>query len=144
MVADGVQAVFGTASENLKTEMERLMASGPISAQAPLAQLATSAQTAAPQATVAQAGLTVASAAELSARAQRIQDALGGAPNVASSDALALTRVRVQLRDSSMLKTDTLTELGVQGLQQIQPGLYHLIVGSDAEALAPLIERSSG
>jgi PTS system glucose-specific IIC component len=110
MVADGVQAIFGTASENLKTDMEKYLAS--------------TANTSSVRGAV---------------NAPALIDALGGHGNIVSAASVATTRVRVQLKDSRVLNADTLAKQGVIGTQQIQPGLYHLIVGDQAASLAAML-----
>jgi glucose PTS system EIICB or EIICBA component len=106
-VADGVQAIFGTASENLKTDMERY--------------LARSENAAAVSGTLNTTALI---------------KALGGHENIVSATNVASTRVRVQLKDGRVLNAEALAKQGVLGTQLIQPGLYHLIVGGQAAMLA--------
>jgi len=131
-VGDGVQAIFGTRSENLKTDMEKYLASG----KAPRA----------PQASRTPASAASAPAASTVSRAPGKQSAyvdaagllhtLGGRENIASVNSVAMSRVRVQLKDTRALNADTLAKQGVKGTQLIQPGLYHLIVGDQAPQIA--------
>jgi PTS system glucose-specific IIC component len=108
MVADGVQAIFGTASENLKTDMEKYLSQ-------PQEQ-------------------TIQTTASLNASG--LLQALGGRDNITSAANVATNRVRVQLKDGRTLNADALAKQGVLATQQIQPGLYHLIVGEHAADLA--------
>jgi PTS system glucose-specific IIC component len=108
MVADGVQAIFGTQSENLKTDMEKYLGSSTETAPA------------------------AANAGDV----KGILNALGGVENISSSRVVAYTRVRVELKDAKKINPDALKSAGVQDTQEIRPGLYHLIVGEKADTLA--------
>jgi PTS system glucose-specific IIC component len=66
-------------------------------------------------------------------RIQSLRESLGGKDNIVSSQAIALTRIRVELKDAKRFRAET---LGSTGWQEIRPGLYHLIVGEEAEAIA--------
>lgn len=123
-VADGVQAIFGTASENLKTEMERVLRGedtvkreGSISRdqQQP-------------------AMMTPASIVNLNTA--EIQKLLGGAQNILSAKPVAATRVRVQLKDARTISAQSFAQSGITESMQIQPGLFHLIVGDQAPRVA--------
>lgn len=110
LVGEGVQAIFGTRSENLKTEMDLYLKSGdrsastaPVSSPAPLNK-------------------------------SGIGKALGGAKNIRSAEAIGFSRVRVELKTD--LPIEKLERFGVTGTQMIQPGTYHLIVGPEAVQLA--------
>jgi glucose PTS system EIICB or EIICBA component len=111
-IADSVQAIFGTRSENLKTDMERYLAQKENTAAASASDVNTSA----------------------------LIKALGGHENIASATSVANTRVRVQLKDSRVLNAESLIKQGILGAQQIQPGLYHLIVGDHAANLAAQLQ----
>jgi PTS system glucose-specific IIC component len=65
---------------------------------------------------------------------------LGGTSNIASSRAVAYTRIRVELKDGRKLNPDAMKAQGVQETQEIRPGLYHLIVGDRAESLAKALQ----
>lgn len=117
MVADGVQAIFGTRSENLKTEMEQVLASG---------------------GGAATASLTATPATQLNY--DDIQAAIGGKKNVVSAQSIALSRVRVELKDGSLVNVKKLAQAGVLGTQEIKPGIYHLVVGTAGASLATFLE----
>jgi PTS system glucose-specific IIC component len=112
-VADGVQAIFGTASENLKTDMEKYLAQARDSATANRE--------------------SQSSGAPLNAR--QLLLALGGKDNLVSANSVAMTRVRVEVRDSNLINTEQINRIGI-GTQQIKPGLLHLVVGPQAPTLA--------
>lgn len=125
IVADGVQAIFGTKSDNYKTDMDvYLRNSGGVQPAAVK-----------PVETVKAAGSSpkVSNIVSDQQKLLNIQNALGGLDNIASSSAIALTRVRVQLKNPSRFHPEA---LGGVFYQQIRPGLYHLIVGEEAEAIA--------
>lgn len=140
MVADGVQAIFGTASENLKTDMEfYLRRTGQTVGQT------------VGQNPVQSTGVLRATADDLrpahdvsdpllQARVDRLLAALGGRENLRSSQGLALTRVRVELKDPSRVQTAALAQDGIQAVQEIRPGLIHLILGREASAIARLLQ----
>jgi PTS system glucose-specific IIC component len=130
-VPGGMQAIFGTRSENLKTDMEEYMRSGTAETPIPVVRAASLASTAAFPA-VKRVVLTDA----LRERAQQILAALGGASNIVSADAVALTRLRVDLHDSALLEEARLARAGVTGVWRLPTGAVHLIVGEDAAALA--------
>ena len=110
MVADGVQAIFGTASENLKTEMEHVL----------------SGATSVPE----KSNLNLAA----------IKIALGGEKNIVSAQNVAQTRVRLELKNSKLIDFKQLEQAGVLGTQEIKPGLYHLVVGVGGASLATFLE----
>lgn len=126
MVAGGVQAVFGTASENLKTDMERLLGS------APGAAASSSAST-----QVVEEKPKRSDSPAVRVQAERILTALGGRGNIASLKPVALTRLRVEVKDRLRFNPEA---LNIEAAQEIRPGLYHLIVGESAAELAPFMQ----
>lgn len=129
MVADGVQAIFGTASENLKTDMEHyLRGTGDRNAAASVP---------APEARASMAE-EAAVTPELRARSKAIVAVLGGEDNIRALEPVALTRLRVEVKDVSLVSPHGLADVATQ---EIRPGLYHLIVGQDAAAVADLLRK---
>ncbi|WP_332766218.1 PTS transporter subunit EIIB [Pseudomonas koreensis] len=55
--------------------------------------------------------------------------ALGGVDNLQSQQPVALTRVRVTLRDVSRLDEQALSDAGVAGVMPLENGVVHLITG---------------
>ncbi len=104
-VGDGVQAIFGTRSENLKTEMERHLSGQALESK--------------PSPPVSES-----KAATLS---EALIQALGGKGNVKSATQVAMTRFRVELNDPKQLQRDRVLTTEIQAIQEIQPGLLHLI-----------------
>lgn len=123
VVGNGMQAIFGTQSENLKTDIEILMRSGG-GASAP-----TPAVAAAPTRQLAPEPVVKPPSEEALARARKIVEGLGGAANVKDVTAIALTRVRVQVADSGPVSAAGLASLGL-GVMEFGAGTYHLVVGS--------------
>lgn len=135
MVAEGVQAIFGTQSENLKTDMEMYLGGKVDSApamQTPDVNLQ------AGEIVVRHGGGKSNSAG--AGNVSGLLKELGGASNIASSRAVAYTRVRVELKDSRKLNPESLKSEGVSETQEIRPGLYHLIVGDRAESVAQALQ----
>jgi glucose PTS system EIICB or EIICBA component len=114
IVADGVQAIFGTKSENLKTEMDQFIKGGSVTARP-----------------------------SPSPQAKDISLALGGAANIVSSQSVAMTRIRVEVKDVARVRKKDLASLGVKGTEEIRPNLFHLIVGESADRLAPLLREET-
>ncbi|WP_347901827.1 PTS transporter subunit EIIB [Pseudomonas purpurea] len=58
--------------------------------------------------------------------------ALGGGDNLKSQQPVALTRVRVELKDATRLDENALRAAGVPGVMTLPGGVVHLITGLDA------------
>jgi len=119
-VGNNLQAIFGTRSENLKSDMEEYLRSGAAEPAAPAAP--TPAPAAAP------ARLSAPDAEALRA-ASSIAVALGGPRNITSADACALTRVRVKVVDPALVNDAALRRTAVAGVMQVGGNVLHLIVG---------------
>jgi PTS system glucose-specific IIC component len=77
---------------------------------------------------------------QLAATASAILAALGGRGNVQQVEAIAHTRLRVQLKQAASLNEAAAREAGVMACVQTQPGTWHLIVGDKAGALAQALQ----
>ncbi|CAD6534482.1 PTS system glucose-specific EIICB component [Paraburkholderia kirstenboschensis] len=135
-VGDSVQAIFGTLSENMKTDMQEYLKTAASDAElapagTPVAQDAATASGVAATATAA-----AQSSAQQGARAEKIRAALGGAANIVKLDALAATRLRVELSDVSRIDAAALKAAGVPATQALKNGAIDLLVGLGAEDLA--------
>jgi PTS system glucose-specific IIC component len=142
-VGSGMQAIFGTRSENLKTDMEEYMRSAGGLAVARAAATAaaaptqaTAATSVAPVAPAAPAALDAVVTAGHRARAAAIAPALGGMANVVDVQAVALTRLRVVVRDLAQLDDAALRAAGAHGVMRIGADVAHVIVGEDADGIA--------
>ena len=58
-----------------------------------------------------------------------VLSALGGADNLKSQQRVALTRVRVQLRDGAKLDAEALKVAGVPAAMVLAGGVVHLLTG---------------
>jgi PTS system glucose-specific IIC component len=124
-VGSGLQAIFGTRSENLKTEMEEWLRAGGAAVSAPSAP--------APAATPPASAVRATPAQR--ARAEGILTALGGRENVDGVEAVAITRLRVALRDGARVDEGALDGRGA-ALWRLSPGVAHVVVGDEAGAIA--------
>ena len=139
-VGQGVQAVFGTRSENLKTDMEVFLKGGGLAASAPAPSAPAPAPPAPAPAPPAPAG---PEPADRERRARAIWEALGGARNVRSVEPIALTRLRARVVDDAAVDESALRAAGVHGVMRAEPNLWHVLVGLGAEGYATSIARLS-
>lgn len=134
VVPSGMQVVFGTRSENLKTDMEEYMRSSGAAIAAPVATPIS----ATPVAGASRSPFTP----ELRARARAIIAGLGGAENIVQADLIALTRLRVELRNADRINEAELTKAGALGVWRVSSNVVHVIVGEDAAQLADAVAES--
>jgi PTS system glucose-specific IIC component len=133
-VGRGVQAIFGTRSENLKTGMEEYIrsAGGAVVNPAPATPPEPSAPVTPPHADE-----------ELSARAAALVQALGGDRNIVVLEPCAITRLRVEVRDPAAVNERALHEAGIAGVLQVSPRIMHLIVGPDADQYSAAMNHTA-
>jgi PTS system glucose-specific IIC component len=132
-VGGGMQAVFGTRSENLKTDIEEyLRAGGAPAAGAPPARPS--------PALTAPVAATPVVTQEDQALAAALIAALGGAENVAAAEPCALTRVRVELRNHRPLDDAALEAAGAAGVLRVSDSVMHLVLGERAPAVAAALD----
>ena len=129
VVGDGLQAIFGTQSENLKTEMqEYLKTAGPeadeVEAPSPVH---------APAAAGVISKLRDPDAARKSAAWIA---ALGGAKNIERIDECAETRLRIVLRDESAIDEGALRRAGIEAVVKLPNKTIHLLAGLNADQYA--------
>ena len=131
-VGNGVQAIFGPLSENLKTDMQECLARAGAAADAPAAptQVATAVLTAA-----AVAANGAVDPVQRQRRAQ-LESALGGSANIRNLTAIAGTRLRVELVDPTKADSAALLRAGSLAEQKVSPDVLHLIIGPEAAELA--------
>ncbi|WP_415757771.1 PTS glucose transporter subunit IIB [Pseudomonas sp. LT1P18] len=65
----------------------------------------------------------------VSGLAPEIVAALGGVDNLKSQQPVALTRVRVALRDVGRMDRQALNMAGVPGVMMLEDGVVHLLMG---------------
>lgn len=130
VVGDSLQAIFGTRSENIKTDMEAILAGkGQQVARQP------------------EPGITPVEPRQdnpaqplPSPQAEQLLAAVGGSGNVIVTRALAVTRVRLQLKDPDQLQEPVLHQLGVREIQRLSGGVFHLLVGPDSDRWSKTLE----
>jgi PTS system glucose-specific IIC component len=130
VVGDGVQAIFGTQSENLKTDMqEYLKSAGPEADEV---------DEPSPVRVSAPAGMQPPLRDPDAARkAHSYIEALGGKSNIIRVDACAETRLRLEVRDSSQVREAALKSEGIAALVRIDGGkTLHLLAGLNADQYA--------
>ncbi len=74
-------------------------------------------------------------------RAAQWVEVLGGKANITEAEAIAETRLRVIVADSSLVNRPALIETGVRASTEVSPGVWHLIVGLDADHYAMALNR---
>jgi PTS system glucose-specific IIC component len=132
-VGGGMQAVFGTRSENLKTDMEEYMrAGGTATTLAPAPPL--------PPAVAPSGEVEPTVTPEHRALAEAFITALGGAENIARVELCALTRVRIELRDPRAVDDSALKAAGALGVQRVSDSIVHLVLGERAAATAAALD----
>lgn len=128
-VGNNVQAIFGPSSDNLRTEMQDCLRGADQSVDSIADERVT------PDAPDDRsAGQAVEDWVKEAAAG--LQRALGGAANIRQLQAVAFTRLRVELVDFKQLDAAALRAAGADALFEVRPGLYHLLVGDRAEQLA--------
>lgn len=65
----------------------------------------------------------------VSGLAANVVAALGGVDNLKSHQPVALTRMRVELRDVARMDRQALTAAGVAGVMMLDGGVVHLLLG---------------
>jgi PTS system glucose-specific IIC component len=136
VVGQAIQAIFGTRSENLKSDMEAYLkvagaeAEGGGAAPAPLAAAAGSSPAAAGP-----------DAADVERRAGPLLQALGGAGNLRGVEAVAQTRVRVVVADDARVDEAALRQAGAHGVMRAERGVWHVLLGLGAAAYAAALSR---
>jgi PTS system glucose-specific IIC component len=150
-VGNNVQAIFGPRSENLKTDMgEYLKTAGPEADQAyaPSAEAATGGagnravgNGAATGGMAAEDVATIAPDPEAVRKVENMIIALGGRRNIHSVAAAALTRLRLEVADESMVDENALQAAGVEGIMPLPDHKYHLIVGLNADQYAEEMKK---
>jgi PTS system glucose-specific IIC component len=131
-VGNGVQAIFGTRSENLKTDMDEYLRSNGVAGSDGAKTIAA----VAPQSVsrpVTQAHVDTAAA---------LNSALGGSANIVDVNSAALTRVRVKLRNSAAVDEAALARAGAAATMHASDGIVHLIVGPAAPEYASAMQAA--
>ncbi|HPT44508.1 MAG TPA: PTS glucose transporter subunit IIBC [Candidatus Rifleibacterium sp.] len=122
---NNLQAIFGTRSEILKTDMEEyLKTAGP---DAELDQRPN------PTAAAEAAGFPSAPVdPEARSKCEKWLRAMGGRENLATVTACAETRLRIVLHEPDWLDSEELLDSGIKGIMPLQGGVIHLLTGLGA------------
>ena len=130
VVGDGVQAIFGTQSENLKTDMQEYLRSAGPEAD----EVEPPSPVKAPVSAGLQPRLRDPDAAR---KAQAYIAALGGKANIVRVDACAETRLRLVVRDETRIRDAALKSEGIAALVKLDGGkTLHLLAGLNADQYA--------
>ena len=129
VLGDGLQAIFGTRSENLKTEMESYLKNAGPEADAvePPARV-TAASPSAVAEPVRDAGIA--------RRVTAYVAALGGAANIVSVDVCAETRLRIIVRDDTQVRESALRAEGIAAVVRLDGRVLHLLGDLNADQYA--------
>jgi len=130
VVGDGVQAIFGTQSENLKTDMqEYLKSAGPEADEADeVSPIKPPVQSSIPPRL---------RDPDASRKAESYIAALGGKENIVRVDACAETRLRLVVRDERQIRDEALKLEGIAALVKLDDGkTLHLLAGLNADQYA--------
>jgi PTS system glucose-specific IIC component len=131
VVGDGVQAIFGTQSENLKTEMqEYLKTAGP---EADQVEEPSPLKAPAPAPDGLRLPLRDPDAAR---RASAYIAALGGKANIVRVDACARTRLRLVVRDRARVRESALRQEGIAAVVNVNGDTLHLLGDLNADQYA--------
>jgi glucose PTS system EIICB or EIICBA component len=135
-VGKNLQAVFGTRSENLKSDMEAYLKTAGADHDEDVA--AAPASAAAPAIAVADALIARDPAA--AAKARGLVDALGGRQNIQTVTACAVTRLRVTVRSREAVDEKALAAAGAHGVMHLPGPALHVIVGPHAAEYAEAMQ----
>jgi PTS system glucose-specific IIC component len=129
VVGNSVQAIFGTQSENLKTDIaEYLKVAGPEADEVEE-----------PSPVVSKEPTGIVSKLRDPEAAQKVKafiEALGGSANIKRVDACAETRLRLELNNETSVDETALRSAGSEGIMQLAGKTLHLLVGLNADQYA--------
>jgi glucose PTS system EIICB or EIICBA component len=129
LVGNNMQAIFGTRSENLKTDMEEYLATAGDDAElteAHIAEVAYESRGAEPK-------LRDPLGPQ---KARDVIAALGGPGNIVKVESCAETRLRVRVGDEAAVDEAALAGAGASGVVAVGEGTLHLLVGLNADQYA--------
>jgi PTS system glucose-specific IIC component len=129
LVGNNMQAIFGTRSENLTTDMEEYLKTAGDEAELGEADI--------PDVSYEQKGVAPKLRDPLGPeKARDVIAGLGGPGNIVKVEACAETRLRVKLRDRGLVDEAALTEAGMSGVVNVGEDLLHVIAGLNADQYA--------
>lgn len=129
LVGNNMQAIFGTRSENLKTDIEEYLKTAGDEAEL--------GDDAVRDVTYTTPGVEPKLLDPLGAeKARDFIAGLGGRDNISKVEAAAETRLRVKVKDPSLVDEGVLKASGIAGTVKVGPDVLHLIAGLNAEQYA--------
>ena len=138
VVGNSIQAIFGTPSENMKTDMEKYLktaGSGADGGEVPTSTLDVD--------NIADhSSETAPIEPQLRKAAEQMLLALGGPGNLRKIEAVACTRLRVEMADTGKFDAEGAQMAGVAAVMQVAPEVFHLIVGEKAGQFAQAMRKS--
>jgi len=150
-VGNSVQAIFGPRSENLKTDMgEYLKTAGAEADEAYTPASAGGTAVVAGNGSVGNGAATTGAVEEVATiardpdAARKVENmiiALGGRRNIHNVEPAALTRLRLEVSDESIVDENALRSAGVDGIMPLSNHKYHLIVGMNADQYAEEMKK---
>jgi PTS system glucose-specific IIC component len=111
IIGRGVQAIFGTKSDNLKTQMEEFIQLGPVVATA-----------------------KTKNPTKTKINIESIINSLGGSSNILEADICAVTRLRISIKDQNKIDKNGLTTQLNQRVIFLEQGVVQIIIGSDVSS----------
>jgi PTS system glucose-specific IIC component len=131
VVGDGVQAIFGTQSENLKTDMQEYLQTA--GAEADQVEEISPVKAPPPP----PAGLAPPLRDPDAARKARAYIlALGGKGNIVRVDACAETRLRLVVHDPAQVRESALKDEGIAAVAKVDGKVLHLLANLNADQYA--------
>ncbi len=139
-VGDSVQAIFGPRSENLKTDMiDYLKVAGP---EADVVDQPPERRTTAAAIATMEEAVSATPDPAVETNVPQIIEALGGTKNIQTVGVTALTRLKLQLVDRTIVDEAALKQSGVSGVMFLPDRKLHLIVGMSAAQYATTMNRA--
>jgi PTS system glucose-specific IIC component len=134
-VGNNAQAIFGPRSENLKTDMvEYLKTAGPEADSV-------TAPTDGESMVTTQALPTVEADPAAEKKAEYMVVALGGPNNILAVEAIALTRLRIEVDNPEIVDDIALEAAGVKAIMRVENQVLHLVVGLNCEQYANAMNK---
>lgn len=134
-IGHNVQAIFGTLSENYKTDMQTYLRANAEGASAGATP------SPAPAATTPTPGGEPELEPWALEAATTLRHALGGPDNMRRFEAIALTRLRVELTNPDAFDEAEAKAAGVRAVMRPTPGVLHLIIGERVTQIARALAR---
>ena len=133
-VGTGLQAIFGTRSENLKTEIEEYLR-GNYHEKSTISDISSINE---PLATV----INTSSDEDYDQSVLQIIEALGGIENIIDLKTMAQTRIHVEVTNNQSVDSQKLPSKYT--LMQLKDGRFHLIVGLSAPSVEKSLKKQLG